>query len=643
MSITKLRGCFSSWFAPLIAVVIGVILVVGFLSMNAGGRGGQNTAAAPLNQGKVAFKYENQPIYVSELVKAEQNAKQQKIQSKSQQGQLPELGPTDLLEGYEQAVTTGISTAIVEKLVKREGIKVSEDDIPAFIQSEMQSQLNQARSQAQMNVQFQVMMAQSTYDAAKKKDPNSKETKDAAAKLDEAKKMSPEQYFIKQLGGKTPEQIIEQSQTEVKQRIETEPGFKEQLLRQMALQSLMKKIGQSVDTSDQSLKSSYDKLTFQQIILPSDSKAKADEVYKKIKSGMDFKEAAKQFSTAKDAKGQPIIEGPPIDRLTAMSAKNYAPLTTAKAGDVTPPYEDAAQLILYKLVSVKPDVPKDFDKNKAQRAETMRTQLVNYKLQQIMDAEQKNIATKLTWSDEGWRLIFDLFDLRRGDKFKALQGAENKQKRIAAYKDLLERSKSVVADNPEVPALVRYFAVNQLDVEMPPGPEKEKLKAEQLVIYAQVVDIIPSTDLRLQFVQMLMDENKGDEALTQLNEVVRASFPAGPRTEPLVKRVQELLPKASNLATKGSPKIEEVQKQLKQWHEEDAQRKADEAAAKRADEENRKRNQKEMEQNQKLQQQKPGQQPPKTAPPTPGPANDLAPSAANDLASVPKKNKRPGG
>jgi hypothetical protein len=80
-------------------------------------------------------------------------------------------------------------------------------------------------------------------------------------------------------------------------------------------------------------------------------------------------------------------------------------------------------------------------------------------------------------------------------------------------------------------------------------------------------------------VDALLAAKKGDDALQQILEIVRSAFPPGKLTAPLIKQVTDVLPRASNLASKETKLIAEIQDEIKTWRAEEAQQKADEAKA----------------------------------------------------------------
>jgi hypothetical protein len=148
--------------------------------------------------------------------------------------------------------------------------------------------------------------------------------------------------------------------------------------------------------------------------------------------------------------------------------------------------------------------------------------------------------------------------------------------KVAALEKVVEDSQDVSTSFAEIPALIRYAAINQLQVEVKDPAKKKALSAQLLDSYESIVDIAPSVSLRFQYVDALLADGRGDRALELLLDNAQAATPPSEQTEPFISKVEALLPKAANLAKKGSPLVAEVQEEIKLWREELASRKKEE-------------------------------------------------------------------
>jgi hypothetical protein len=598
LSITKFRGCFSA-AGPPVAILIGVVLVVGFLY----NRNGSNRpdASDVRRLGEPAFKVDGFEIYDSELGSYVQQARQQAIDSKRQASGPVELSPSETLRLYQTALQRGLYLGLESVIARKQGIEATEEDVRKSAEESARKSIEQVRSEAEMQQKMYTSIYQSQLDAEKKKDPKSPRIKELEAKLAEIAKQTPDQVLAQRLQGMTPDQYVQRVMQEVEKAMQ-DPYQRRVQIGVVSYELVRAKYAQAVDTSDKALRDSYDKFTLQEITLTGDdAKTKAEAVLAKIKGGMDFAEAARQFTTRKTPDGKPDISNTFRARFDLMSQAALEPILSLKKGEISGVIEMAGAASLYKLVDIQPDVPKDFDKQKQQRAETMRTTLASAKLAAELEAARKAAAATVEWKDEAWKLAFDWFDLQEGDKGKELLGVQNKPKRVEALKSILERSKSTVGSVADIPPLVRYAALNQLDVEDPAG--REARKADLLETYGLLVDIVASTQFRISYVEMLLGSGKGDEALKQLYENVLSAFPPSATTAPIIAEVERYLTKAANYASKDSKTLADIQKELEQWHKDDeeqkAQAKKDEDERKKLEEEQRKANQAELDRQKK--------------------------------------------
>lgn len=583
MSITKMRGCFST-LGPPVAILIGIVLVVGFLMTSNRGNQAQETQRL----GDEAVTYDGTAVYQAELLKRVDLVKSQRVQEKSSSDQLPELSPYEMLNAYEETAAGALQQLAIQSLLKKEGIEVDEDEIEAWAADFAERQVQDLRGRADMQKQIGVLMAEQKLNEEKKKDPKSPAAKKAEQDLEQARKQNTDELIRQALAGATPEQYKQRIVQEYASAAANDPTAKREILLQIGLERLQNKYMSRVDTSDQAVKNSYDKFTYQQIQFSGpDAKQKAETVRAKIEAGMDFKEAAQQFSELKDPSGKVTVQPPAADRLQIETNPATAPIAALKPGQTSEVIEVPGSAWLYKLIEVKPAAPADFDKQKPTRAQTMRTQQAAANLSAAIENATRQAEQDAQWKDEGWKLAYDFRELRSGEKGRALQGPANKQERVQAYKDAAQKTQTIQTAAPEIPALVRFAALNQLQVELP--DEKDNMKQDLLEAYAQAAQIAPTSALRIELAQLYLAENMAEQALETLTDAAQAAYPPGPKTQPIIEKIQALAVKAANFAPPGSKKVETLQNELKQWHEDQAEIKRQEEEQKKFEEEEQKK------------------------------------------------------
>lgn len=572
MSITKFRGCFT-YAGPPIVIFVGLVLIVGFLYRGRNPSNGASPEQTAAMLGAPAFTLGSYDVYLGEFRQIFDNLRQQQIQSRSQGGTPAELTPADTLGLYAQALSELVDRAAVMNLAKQRHIDISDDDLSAFVLEMEKENMNQQQQTFEMIKQFQISSAQQQL--AKIKDPNSQAAKDANAQLERIKAMSFEAAFKSQSQGLTPEQYLASVSDNMEKRL-ADPLFKRSAAAGAAHKAMIDQFAAKVDVSDEALKRSYDKLQYIQIGIQGEgAKAKAEEVLKKIRGGLDFKAAAKEFSSLKDAKGNVSLDPITQSRFDLLSTSTYPPVLDLKPGEVSEVSASMGTAYIYKLLKVEQNVPKEFDSLKASRMKDYRDRVAAAMMAKEDEKINTDAKKAIKWNDEGIKLLFEFSEFQSKQTDKAV--------RISTLNKLVTDTQNASSELPDIPVLIRYLCLNQLDVEVPEGEAKKKIKAELLDTYGPLLDVAPSVSLRFQYIDELIKAGKGDPALDMLLDNMGAAYPAEAQTEPIVTKVEALLPKAANLATKGSPVVDNIQKEIKTWRTEFAENKA-------AEEENRKEN-----------------------------------------------------
>jgi hypothetical protein len=200
---------------------------------------------------------------------------------------------------------------------------------------------------------------------------------------------------------------------------------------------------------------------------------------------------------------------------------------------------------------------------------------VTSKLNEEIIALVGDSGEKVKWVDEGLKLLSDYMN------------TAGEADQVAALEGILTRTEEAPQTFfTEIPALIRFATVNQLQVEVKDAAKKKELEAKLLDAFDQVVKVAPSIDLRFQYITALIPAGQGDKGLELLLDNAIAASTLGEQSEAIMTRVEQLLPKVSNQATKGNETIGEIQEEIKRWREDLAERKKEaEAETKRIAEE----------------------------------------------------------
>ncbi|MER3462544.1 MAG: hypothetical protein C4342_06045 [Armatimonadota bacterium] len=563
MSITKFRKGFAA-AGPVVAFIVGFLY--------RGSSPGQSPADAQAQRAP-AFTWEGESGYLDELM-AQVNA------SLTQNAT-----PTEEWRFREQALNAVLNRVAPLVLAKRAGLTVSEDDVAAMAKEEAAFYADLFRTQAQAEYDNTTARLTAEAQAAKEKGEASDEYKRAKKALDDHKAMSLDE-FVKKQTGQTLSEVIKQQEKRLEQTL-LQPTERDRLRSQAARKKLQSKYESEVDTSDEALKRSYDEVTFERILITeganADPMGKAREVLGRIRSGMRFEDAAAEYSDTKKPDGSPDLAPMTLARIDLKVMPLYKGVAELNEGDVSEPVQTPTGVAIYRVRKVESKVPEDFDRKKTERANQLRASVSAAMVTRAVEDVIETDYDKIQWHDEGWRLVFDLKRIMAG------QGPKGSE-RLAELRRIVDKAQSAVSSDADLPVYVRYMAFSQLYAESS-GEQKTGLEGLKAEVYAIVATVTRSTSFLFEYVDLLLEQKKGEEALGVLKSIVANSWEINDTNRETVKKVERLKVQAANFAPPGSPAVEELQRALDDWYasEKDqlAIRKEQEEAMREAEEANR--------------------------------------------------------
>ena len=548
-----------------VLLIVAVLLVVGFLYTPQGcGNGGSMSAAANAELSDPVLSVGESKVYAAEAAKVIDNMRASAMQEAAQRPTNSELTPFEMLSIYMQAASSLARQGAVLELGRQQGIEIDEDQMHAVLVQMNEDTLAQQKRQFEMMQALQIGPMEANLEKLKKDKASADKIAEAEKALNDAKALTFDKIFQEQTG-QDPQTYVNAQVAEIEKNAAVDPVIARGITASAIQMELNNRYAQGIDTSDAALKASYDKLVYKQIMLSGDdAKKKADEVLAKIKGGMDFDEAAKQFSMLKKPDGTTQLDSTTETRLDLMGDELHGALNEMKQGDVSEVVEFAGAAYIYKLVAVRPDAPADFASVKTQRSEMLRQRLVNAKINEEIVNLIGATGEKVQWVDGGLKLLADYMNTNSATE------------QVPALEKILEQSEDVTTNFPDLGPLIRYAVIGQLQVEVKDAEKKKELNEKMLDAYEAVVTIAPSTDLRFQYINALMEAGNGDRALELLLDNAIGATPVSDATLPIISRVEALLPKVANRATKDNKLIAEIQEEVKRWREDLAARKKEE-------------------------------------------------------------------
>lgn len=296
------------------------------------------------------------------------------------------------------------------------------------------------------------------------------------------------------------------------------------LLRQALLQQkLMEKVANVPNPSDEELKRSYDLLTIRHILVSTDKRTeeqarkRAEEILQKVRSGSDFAKLAKEFSDDPGSKQNGGSLGAvPRSQVAMMFVPEFARAVEAlQPGQVSDLVKTQYGFHIIRLDSVKPNVPADFEKKKADYAKQYVETMRNAKWQQYL-AHLRRTA-KIEVLDPEIKAFQALEDLQR---------QAGKPEYAALLARVIEDFEKATKEMPSAEAMVVLGLLYQQQSAMPglAEPARKKARENAITAWQNALQRIESVQLRLMLADLYRKEKQNDLAIKQYEEIGKIAW-----------------------------------------------------------------------------------------------------------------------
>lgn len=297
------------------------------------------------------------------------------------------------------------------------------------------------------------------------------------------------------------------------------PDLRIPLASVAAQQPLMEAIKKELKLSDDELKKSYDKLQFKRItLMKGDPMATANKIEAELKSGLTFEKAIDRYSEEPaDPNKKASEQILPIDRISIRGFDIYKPLESLKPGEVSAPISIGQSVSLFKLISIKNELPKDFEKQKETLRESQAAQYAAGKLQSDLLEAQK--AAKISWKIKAYEWLYAYGRL----------AAENlgTDERAKLERQIMEESlKSVTEGDAAQAKLSSLLAYVTFESVYGAASATEKIKLDDTKVKVYEAYLLDHEDpaMRLELVKVYQRQKKADEFNGQLNAASNANL-----------------------------------------------------------------------------------------------------------------------
>ena len=446
------------------------------------GTGARMADSTEQGEKKVAVTVGDYPIYATDLSQQIEAQRQQALQ-REQSGGPDALPPSS--EAFLQAsvINQSIQSVGYAYLAKKDGVQFTDDAIRKAQTKQFEDSVMMARMQLEQQQMLKPGATDKDFDAALKKQTGS----DLAGLR---------KKFI---------ESVEKNLKDTKERA---------TLESTVAKSVLEATLQTRNTpSDADLKASYNEYVFKRILFSMDAaadvKSQVDKAQADLKGGLTFEQAMDRYS-----KEPPMPKGKKAsDSTTTIRASEfdttpaYAPLKALKPGEVSGVIDSPQGKGIYKLISMKSNLPPDFDKQKKKYADQLASQKASDQVQSQMKDLLKSSIVK--WVSNGYKAMFDWYQITNDFSPTSTPAIQS-----AKLQDVMAEAKKATSSNQGYDgrtALLAWFAAEDR-IWNAPGADKNKLRADRIEVVKALTADTPYFSLKMELVDLLVDSKSGPEA-----------------------------------------------------------------------------------------------------------------------------------
>jgi hypothetical protein len=533
------KGCITA-----VSIVTAGVMLLGLVGQCSGP---QNQLNRPVENQSVIATVAGKPILQASVQQALETQRQQMQQFMSMMGPEQEAGMVG------QSISTFLRQAAIRSIAEKQGVDFSDTSVKSLVSK----QLDEAIDSAVTNLKTQ------------------KKIKDNATAV-EIEKAFKEAYQ------RTPKEIRDSQQKEISEVL-ADPARRDGLLNSVADPLLMEAERKKLNLSDADLKKAYDTYTVKKILLlpnpTKDPQAESKRILEEIKGGLKYEAAMNKYSQEPPQPGKTVSENTATVTGRQLESPEFAPIKLIKPGEVSLPAPSPQGLVIYKLVSVKSDLPADFEAKKADYKKQVEDEIVRGKIDREADAIVK--SAEVRWNNKSFELLYDLgqlgFSQDGASRTKKLQDFAAAAKKL--YDDPQTRN--------DLAALAWYSALSQLQMTASDA-EKTAMQEDYKAALNAMLTSRETSQLRMKLVDLGVQGKNAEEASQNLLKVALYNSDVTQVGQALYGEIQakqrEL--KEKNLLTDEASKL--IDAELQRWRKDkvafekaqaDAQKGAEKSAA----------------------------------------------------------------
>lgn len=471
-----------------VSVALAVLFLVSFLGFGGGGSNQQQNADQPV----LVVTAFGQKITDSMI----QSAFDQASQSLGAKGALT---PAQVLKCYSAVFDNLITPSAALEVAQKNGVVISDQDLIDAFNGLMDLQKAQDK--------LQLMMAN-------KLKPNASDADFNAA--------------FKEATGKSYVDTAAGALVQFKASLK-DPSKRSQTLIAFSKNIVPSKMAANMHPTADQLKATFVTLSAKRVFLTGDSaSATAQKVEAEAKAGTDFSSLITKYTQDTSNLGV----NPASQVLTVASHDLQTPplnaLLSVKPGGISDPISTEGGVAIYKVLAVKSNAPKDFDKNQAQYL----TQYANSLGQAKYTSDLQSIlhSAQLTWASTQFKALYDVIQAQSNPK------ADWTTLAAEAKASLTAKAQQAVGGDTAA-ALANYEAQGHLYALASPA-QKKTLFQDRVESITQLNQSSPSSALLVEGAELFAANKDGNQAAQMLTQAMTINTDISPAGVQVYETVQ---------------------------------------------------------------------------------------------------------
>lgn len=526
LSIVSIRKAMETKGCQALLVVIGTLMVIG---MVAGSWMSHNQTPGQMSEETVLFTVAGRKVTAKEFSERLAEYSQQQQMQGSQGTAIGELSTA------VAAASSYAQSAAIGALAQQKGVQVTEEGVRSVAERVAKDQIQQYREQL---TQMGMIKAGDAPDAFDKR-------------FTELMKKTPAEFEKAQVDG------IMQRYADAKTKAQVTTAVQQELVKDAYTKSAV--------VSEEDLKKGFEEFTlatirFDDLKKPlADREAQAKAIQAKAAGGGDFASLQKEAAPAAKAEERQVK----LTRAIMENTPELKPLMDLKPGEVSGVVMSGGSPVIFKLVSVNANLPKDFESKKAELLE-------NARRQSGAEAFAKDYKAKLDefkpkFADKGLEIAYD-FGSGMSDPENTLS-PEKRKAFLEGIKARLRDPETSSVSYPNLIAATEFLVVEQL-YQSASELEKPGMLDERIEAANRMLEFFEDSSFRLDFADELLKAKRNDDAFAMALAAAQNNGDYSQTGEMVYQKLSQMTLSAAQTKAWTDDQIKQLRSELERWQTE---------------------------------------------------------------------------